>query len=134
MKTSERLQAIINHIDTINFYCEQCGIIDLSGFVSNPMAMDACITHIGHIGEQMGRIYEAEPHMFDGYDDINPIEIRSMRNKLFHDYQGIINDVVWEVIDEDLPRLKKVVETLIRDCEELSKSDGDGAENGAEIE
>ena len=112
MKTRERLQAIIDHIETIDSYCSQCSITDLNGFVSNPMAMDACITHIGHIGEQMGRIHEEEPHLFDEYQDINPIEILSMRNRLFHDYQGIINDIVWEVIEEDLPRLKKVVEEL----------------------
>ena len=49
MKTHERLQAIIDHIDTISFYCEQCDITTLGNFVANPMAMDACITHIGHM-------------------------------------------------------------------------------------
>lgn len=128
MKTHERLQAIIDHIDTISFYCEQCDITTLGNFVANPMAMDACITHIGHIGEQMGRIYEAEPHLFDRYEDIDPNEIRSMRNKLFHDYQGIVNDIVWEVIDEDLPRLKEVVEELIRENSEATEVERDDSE------
>lgn len=118
MKTYERLQAVIDHIDTIESYCNQCGITDLNGFVSNPMAMDACITHIGHIGEQMGRIYEVEPNLFDRFKSIDPNEIKSMRNKLFHDYRGIVNDIVWEVIEEDLPRLKEAAEVLIEEQEE----------------
>ena len=121
MKTYERLKAVVDHIETIESYCAQCEITDLNSFVSNPMAMDACITHIGHIGEQIGRIHEADPHLFDGFEDIDPNEIKSMRNKLFHDYQGIINDIVWEVIEEDLPRLKDAVETLLGEQNEQLK-------------
>lgn len=117
MKTYERLQAVINHIEIIESYCDQCGITNLDDFVSNPMAMDACITHIGHIGEQIGRIQEEAPILFDKYENIDPIEIKSMRNKLFHDYEGIINDVVWEVISEDLPQLKIAASGLIDELE-----------------
>lgn len=113
MNTKERLISIVDHISIIEKYCSECNIRTLNDFVSNPMAMDACITHIGHIGEQMGRISELSPRLFDSYKDINPAEIKSMRNRLFHDYEGIINDVVWEVISENLPELRDAINELL---------------------
>lgn len=39
-----------------------------------------------------------------------------------------MNDIVWEVIDEDLPRLKEVVEELIRENSEATEVKRDDSE------
>ena len=36
-----------------------------------------------------------------------------MRHILVHDYFGIDTDIVWDVVERDLPRLKRQLETLL---------------------
>ena len=36
-----------------------------------------------------------------------------MRDKMIHDYFGVNLDIVWAVVERDLPPLRRVVETLL---------------------
>jgi len=47
-------------------------------------------------------------------------KIIAMRNKLSHDYFGVDLDIVWKVIQKDLPSLKKNIQE-IREMEKLEK-------------
>ena len=40
-------------------------------------------------------------------------EIISMRNRIVHDYLGVDEDVVWEVVTFDLPSLVAVLERVV---------------------
>ena len=40
-------------------------------------------------------------------------EIIGMRNRIVHDYLGIDEDVVWEVVSDDLPPLITVLERIV---------------------
>jgi len=40
-------------------------------------------------------------------------KISGFRNVLVHDYLGLDLELVWNVIDHDLPRLKKVVQDML---------------------
>lgn len=46
--------------------------------------------------------------------DIPWTEIIGMRHKLVHDYLSIDRDIVWDVAIEDLPPLKKQLETILK--------------------
>ena len=37
--------------------------------------------------------------------------IADFRNRLVHDYLGVDLDIVWKIVKEDLPELKRVVES-----------------------
>lgn len=41
------------------------------------------------------------------------IQIIGMRNKLVHEYFRIIPDRVWDVVEKDIPELKRLVEPLV---------------------
>ena len=45
-----------------------------------------------------------------------------MRNVLVHDYFLIDHDVVWQVVDSDLPDLKPKIESILRQLEAGDKS------------
>ena len=47
------------------------------------------------------------------HPDIPWSKIIGMRNVLIHNYFGIDLDVVWSVVEDDLPKLQRYIETLL---------------------
>ena len=47
--------------------------------------------------------------------DIPWAEIVGMRHKLVHDYFSIDRDIVWDVVEADLPPLKQQLEAILGD-------------------
>ena len=43
--------------------------------------------------------------------------VADFRNRLVHDYLGIDIEIVWKVIEEDLPELKRVIVNAVRALE-----------------
>jgi uncharacterized protein with HEPN domain len=44
-------------------------------------------------------------------------EMAKMRDKLVHDYFGIDLDVVWKTIREDIPRLRPLIKSVLKDLD-----------------
>jgi uncharacterized protein with HEPN domain len=42
------------------------------------------------------------------------IEMRGMRNKVIHNYFDVDWEVVWSTVKDDLPRLKKQIDALLK--------------------
>lgn len=61
-------------------------------------------------------IGEAARHVSRGFTDAHPevpwANIIGMRHKVVHDYLGVDEDIVWQVVTKDLPRLVAVLEPL----------------------
>jgi uncharacterized protein with HEPN domain len=62
------------------------------------------------IGEATKRISGS---LKDAHPDISWKPIAGMRDKLIHDYFGINLQLVWDVVDRDLPALKLKVTQLL---------------------
>jgi uncharacterized protein with HEPN domain len=41
--------------------------------------------------------------------------MRGMRNRLIHDYNEIDIELVWQTIQNDIPDLKKKIESILKD-------------------
>jgi uncharacterized protein with HEPN domain len=67
-----------------------------------------------HLVQMIG---EAARHVsLEGQSDIPEIpwrEIIGMRNRIVHDYLGVDEEVVWEVVTGDLPLLVEVLERVV---------------------
>ena len=48
------------------------------------------------------------------HPDIRWVDIIGMRHKVVHDYLGVDDDIVWQVVIEDLPKLVASLEALGR--------------------
>ena len=48
------------------------------------------------------------------YPDVEWQEIAKTRDKLIHSYFGVDLDVVWDIITEDIPRLQRQIENIIK--------------------
>ena len=81
-----------------------------SAFETDELLQTWVVRHLQIIGEAA----RALPSDVQGRaPDIAWSEIIGMRNILVHHYFDVDTDVVWQVIERDLPRLKTQIERLI---------------------
>jgi uncharacterized protein with HEPN domain len=69
---------------------------------SNRMLQLAVMRLIEVVGEAAGRISDAYQ---SGHPEIPWREIINMRNRLIHGYDQVDLDILWDTLQEDLPRL-----------------------------
>ena len=73
------------------------------------------------IGEAMRNILEQQPALASRIT--NPAHIISFRNRIAHEYWGILSPIVWTTIHDDLPVLRREVNALLA---ELPPPEEDG--------
>lgn len=78
-------------------------------FKNNELIQDAVIRNIEIIGEATKKISK---DLKSQYPDIPWKEMSGMRDKLIHDYFGVDVDVVWKTVNDDIPFLKSLIETI----------------------
>ena len=70
---------------------------------------DSVIRNLEIIGEATKKISKK---LKSQYPDIPWKEMSGMRDKLIHDYFGVDVDVVWKTVNDDIPFLKSLIETI----------------------
>lgn len=79
-------------------------------FLVNEQYQDACALIFIQIGEFVGRL---SLEFKQNHADTPWQSIKNMRNIYAHNYESIMFDVVWETIQEDIPKLKKYLVSLV---------------------
>ena len=79
-------------------------------FFADRKTQDAVVRNLEIIGEATKRVSSS---LKDRHPDISWKPIAGMRDKLIHDYFGINLQLVWDVVERDLPALKTKVGRLI---------------------
>lgn len=109
-KTNEvYLRHILDAIEQIEEYVEGIGRHDLD---KQPMLQDAVLRQLEIVGEASRQLSDA---FHRKHDSIPWHAIIGMRNRIAHDYLGVDLDVVWEVVQYDLPDLKTSVQAILDD-------------------
>jgi len=100
------LEHILESINLIEKYVKDKNKDD---FLKSTQLQDAIIRRIEIIGEAIKNI----PDSFrETYPIIPWKQITGMRDILSHQYFGVDLDLTWEVIKEDLPKLKKQITSI----------------------
>ena len=81
-------------------------------FLNHEMAQDAVIRNIEILGEAANNIRQYYPKLAKQYSDIPWDDIYLMRNKITHDYHTIDFEMVWKVIENDLPLLEHQIKEI----------------------
>ena len=71
------------------------------------LALIHLIQVIGEAARQVSREFS------DSHPEIPWADIVGMRHKVVHDYLGVDEDIVWQVVTEDLPRLVTAIEPIV---------------------
>jgi len=89
---------------------------ELHDFMISPnrvMAFNACVMRLQVIGEHVGKLLKEESKPLAKYTEIPWHAIYGLRNIISHEYANIDEDLIVSVINEDLPKLKSVIEELL---------------------
>lgn len=102
------LKHIIEAIDKIKMYTKG---MDRESFLKNEMAMDAVVRNIEIIGEATKNLSE---DFRKKHEEIPWKDIAGMRDCIVHFYFGLDYDLVWEVIERDLPAFEKKIMKILK--------------------
>lgn len=84
--------------------------MDEQDFKNDLKTQAAVLYQISVLGESIRRI---SPHFQEQHPEIPYSKIIGMRNKLVHDYEGINIQVVWSVIQTNIPELIAILEKIV---------------------
>jgi uncharacterized protein with HEPN domain len=65
------------------------------------------------IGEAAIKLHKVAPDIATAHPDIPWKDMRTMRNKLIHDYFDVDLDIVWSTVQQDLPVLANQIRALL---------------------
>ena len=100
MKNKKIIQKLINYIDAILNYTNNVAYCEFS---NNSMMVEACMFNLSQIGELVNKLDE---DFFSDYPEIPWFKMKGLRNRIVHDYEGVNLNLIWEIIDIDLRKLK----------------------------
>lgn len=104
--TTERLEDIQEAIARITKYTNA----GRQSFDQNELVQTWVVHNLEIIGEAARSIPQEYK---DKHRTIEWARISRMRNVLIHIYFGVDPDIVWEVVERDLPNLKTQIDTIL---------------------
>ena len=98
---------MIEYIDKSIVYTEG---YTFEGFCNDSKTVDATVFIISQIGQLIKNISK---ETMEKYSNIEWNMIQSLRNRIVHNYEGIILKSVWHVVKVDIIELKKEIQNII---------------------
>jgi len=102
-----RILHILEAINEIESYIANTSFKD---FVENSMMRFASIKQMEIIGEASNHLSDSVKKKFSA---IEWSQIVGMRNVFVHEYFGIDNQILWDIIKNDIPELKLKIQEMI---------------------
>lgn len=120
MRNIEHFEEILTYLDLMKMYAltaieseEEFDRLKVDR--SERIRISSISMEIGQIGEQLKS--DKMPHLFyemlDEETSAYFSSIAGMRHRLFHNYEGINEDYLWEVVDFKLSELVEILDSLI---------------------
>jgi uncharacterized protein with HEPN domain len=106
-----RLKHIRDAISEIQSYIKNT---DFEEFTKDSMKRYAAVKQLEIIGEAATHVSEETK---EKYSEIEWREITGLRNILIHEYFGVDERIVWEIITEDVPELKIQTARILKELE-----------------
>ena len=82
-------------------------------YSTDPMLRSAVERQFEIIGEALAQVLRLDPSLRSRISDAG--RIVAFRNRLIHSYSSVADDVVWGILEANLPSLRKEVATLMRE-------------------
>ena len=100
MKNDIIVKKAIGYADKILKYCEGKSY---DTFSEDTMLVEACVFNLSQIGELVRHLDE---DFMRKNSHIPWAQMRGLRNRIIHDYEGVNLVLVWDIIQYDIPNLR----------------------------
>jgi uncharacterized protein with HEPN domain len=90
--------------------------------MSSVMAQEAVLRCFEIIGEAVRKVPES---LKQKHSEVSWVQIIAFRNVPIHNYENVDLNRVWEIIEKQLPILKPQIESMLRELDEIYKTDTD---------
>ena len=110
LRVPDYLGHIVDAIDRVLRYTEG---LDESAFIENEMIQDAVVRNVEIVGEAAKNIQRVDPSFAAGHSEVPWQQMYTMRNRLSHGYDTVDYEIVWNLIQEDLPNLQRLVKATL---------------------
>ena len=108
-KDQKNLELLLSHCELLESHVEYFGD-DKEEYMDNENYQAACGFEILEIGEYINRLSKEFTEKYPNIDWKGFVDLRIIHA---HHYEGIILDLVWDVIKVDVPELKKYIEKIL---------------------
>lgn len=109
LRVPDYLGHILKAIERIN---RHKGDMDEAAFLNSELVQDAVIRNIEIIGEASKNIQRVDKEFAAQHADIPWPFMYTMRNRVSHGYHTVDLEIVWKMIQGDLPKLYQQVKAI----------------------
>jgi len=106
MRNEVILRKMLGYSTKLMNYCAGC---TYETFAADTKLVEACVFNLSQLGEMCRN---ADDSFAQAHPEIPWREMYGLRNRIVHDYEGVNLRLVWEIISEDIPKLKDTLEKL----------------------
>lgn len=85
---------------------------DWDEFSEDPLLQDAVVRRLEIIGEAAGRV-SAETQQ--KYPQLSWKAMKGTRNRVIHEYDAVQLDIIWDIVQKDLPELTSELDRIMAD-------------------
>ncbi len=104
---------LIKHIrEEINFVLNETANKLIIDFLQNDLLKRGVVRSLEIIGEASKKVH---PDFKSLYPQVNWRALAGTRDKLIHDYFGVDYELVWDIIENNLPELKILIENILNE-------------------
>ncbi len=106
MADERHLRLMLKYAQKAEQYCKGVSYAD---FLDDETLRELCVFSLAQLGEHAHRVSEDYVKAHPG---LAWNEMYGLRNHIMHDYEGVTFELLWEVLTEDLPKLREQLEEL----------------------
>ena len=101
------LEDILLAIQKIGRYTSQ---MDHDAFITDDLVVDGVARNLEIIGEAARQLPDEYKR---AHTEIPWTQIAGLRNRIVHDYFGLDLEIIWQIVQHDLPELENQVSALL---------------------